>query len=635
MQFELLSPPQQHAVPYLEAEAPPHIPEGETIEWLLGEVDNSSKSAAKTKTYQELTDEERERTGLVRLSKRTDVIQGDPYGVLSSWTGNVSHQLDSDMTEVLKPIFEDLVSAARLRSAEISRLAAFLSQVPNTDPVTLAEKVADDGDYEVIEDTAESLELCFSLDSKRTRILWAKDLDVDNEKSYDDARRAKSSASRTKQVLTEPVMSITEQQILMARLYLEKRREFPGLVPDRGQKDSEQSDSTSSFEGFSGRGILATLRSVSQEHFWLRLNVEQRQYIRDLAELRQDHPELESVLSVIRANWKPTWNNGRYDTDYFRSYLVDSSASESVWKLVEDDLFIVLDQNRRPVFVNREGLVQSLYGNDVFDKLIRAIDLMTFYRPIPRPETKRHALDRHLLTHRHPELDPGRATIHTLPNAKMGVAHYGCWALKGDWHGRDIYQTKDTRAGRCFDNERCAQLIPRFMRAIFGTASDLVRFLLQPLDPVHYQECRDLFAALPDSAKTATNEQDFCSLFVLGVNAHTQRHRDTGDVKGGLAGLVTLGNYTGGNLCLPQLGLKVPYRPGACALLRGSGLEHLVTDFRGPRFFVVATNHETSKKYAWRAMGRLPPLPKRRRRIRAVIDDDDDEDKEAHGPWMP
>ncbi|KAK8048601.1 hypothetical protein PG994_010331 [Apiospora phragmitis] len=407
---------------------------------------------------------------------------------------------------------------------------------------------ADDGAYEVIQDTADSLELCFSMETKKARILWAKDLD--------------------------------------------------------------------------------------------------RQGIRDVAGLQQDHPELEPVLSVIRSNWQQAWNNGRYDIDYFRSYLIDSSTPESVWKMLEDDLFIVLDQNRRLVFVNCENLIQSLYGNEVFDKFIRAIDLMKFYTAIPRPETKRHAIDRYILQ-KHPELVPGLATIQTLPNAKMGVAHYGCWSMKGDWHSRNIWRTKDTGVRQSFEGELwCLKMMPQFMCAVFGTASDLIRSLMQPLAPDHYKECLEIFAELPDSAKVVTNEQDFCSLFALDVNAHTQRHRDTGDFQGGLAGLVSLGNYTDKNSSISRinphnlhgrafpfaLGVKVPYRPGACALLRGGGLEHLVTDFQGPRFFVVATNHETSKKYAWRAKGRLPPLPPKPDRRRRTSNSTDEE---APGPWMP
>jgi hypothetical protein len=74
---------------------------------------------------------------------------------------------------------------------------------------------------------------------------------------------------------------------------------------------------------------------------------------------------------------------------------------------------------------------------------------------------------------------------------------------------------------------------------------------------------------------------------------------------------------TGGNLCVPQLGLKVTYQPGACAIIRGTALDHLVTDYTGTRFFLIGTNHESVKRNAWRALGRLPPLPPRRRGSRA------------------
>ncbi|KAK7969281.1 hypothetical protein PG996_002284 [Apiospora saccharicola] len=74
------------------------------------------------------------------------------------------------------------------------------------------------------------------------------------------------------------------------------------------------------------------------------------------------------------------------------------------------------------------------------------------------------------------------------------------------------------------------------MRAVFGISADL----LQPLDLDHYRECLELFAELLDIASMVTNEEDFCSLFALEVDAHTQRHRSTGDVYGGLAGVVEL-----------------------------------------------------------------------------------------------
>ena len=158
----------------------------------------------------------------------------------------------------------------------------------------------------------------------------------------------------------------------------------------------------------------------------------------------------------------------------------------------------------------------------------------------------------------------------------------------------------------------------------------MMRFLIKPLDEEYYTECVKIFEQLPQSAQLRTDsEGDWISLFALGINGYTQRYSDVGDIQGGLAGLFTLGRYKGeavpqtsaqrqikltgpmlgANLCLPQLGSKVPYAPGACAIIPGDLLEHLVEDHSGPRFFVIGTNHETCRKHALRKLGRLPPLP--------------------------
>ncbi|KAK8032811.1 hypothetical protein PG991_002209 [Apiospora marii] len=107
--------------------------------------------------------------------------------------------------------------------------------------------------------------------------------------------------------------------------------------------------------------------------------------------------------------------------------------------------------------------------------------------------------------------------------------------IKSDWkptsQGRVIMRPKDADVRRSLEGGTVARMMPQFMRAVFGTSSDLVRLLMQSLDPGHKRECREIFAGFPEPAKVVmTNEEDFGSLFALGVNAHTQRHRDSGDL---------------------------------------------------------------------------------------------------------
>lgn len=69
---------------------------------------------------------------------------------------------------------------------------------------------------------------------------------------------------------------------------------------------------------------------------------------------------------------------------------------------------------------------------------------------------------------------------------------------------------------------------------------------------------------------------------------------------------------------MPELGIKVPYKPGTCAILCGGDLDHLDRDFKGTRYFIIATNHESSRQYALRQMGDPGPGPFRPPRTRVT-----------------
>jgi hypothetical protein len=69
-------------------------PDVERIESLLGRRDESSQSRSQIKPLQELTQEEKQRTGLVSRGTKCTHIPGDPFGMLMSWAGNVAHPTD-------------------------------------------------------------------------------------------------------------------------------------------------------------------------------------------------------------------------------------------------------------------------------------------------------------------------------------------------------------------------------------------------------------------------------------------------------------------------------------------------------------------------------------------------------------
>lgn len=170
--------------------------------------------------------------------------------------------------------------------------------------------------------------------------------------------------------------------------------------------------------------------------------------------------------------------------------------------------------------------------------------MWSFFTPLPFPESTRHVVDNYIRKI-HPELDPSRATVEALPNAKMAVAHYGCWAAQGDPHGRYIKRTRDctTFPRKC---DYPPLLLPDLSRAALGKAAEMIRFLVKPLDRKYYQDCVDILANTDERVKLPTDRpKPFLSLFALGINGYTQRHKDKNDVARGLAGLCTFGRYTG------------------------------------------------------------------------------------------
>ncbi|KAI1081826.1 hypothetical protein F5B20DRAFT_588382 [Whalleya microplaca] len=574
-------------MPYHRADAPASIPDHEIIESLLGRSNNHDYRTRRIKRLNQLSKEEQERTGLITLGKRKTHIPGDPYGVYPSWAGNIGHPRDIAMFSVLRPIFKQLLERKQNQTDQINAIEKLLRDVSRIGPETLVAELADEGKVTTMCDNSNELAIRFSVRGKSVRILQAKDVDKDDRNSFKRSNRARAAAEKTEELIGEGEMPISVQQYLMASI----RHESPQLIPNSkaGKKR-----------------YFLQLRADARDRYWMQMNKEQRIECRHLA--KQDDKALTEHLRVIREYWPGSWRNTLRDTDYFRNYVCDQVAAEQVWELIEDDILIIIDRHRRVIFASIEKFTQLLFGQEIMELLIRSLDLWSFYCPLPAPETQRHTLDKHV-RRLHPELDMSQVTVDNLPNAKMVVMHYGCWTEQGKRNGQELHRSDDSIFGRSRDQKNVCALYPEFLEAVLGTTTSLLGFLMRNLDPNHYQDCRDIIENLPEYYRMRTDEEDFISLFVLGVNGYTQRHSDTNDIAGGMAGLVTLGDYKGGNLCLPQFGLKVPYVPGTCAVIAGDVLDHLVTDYSGTRFFLIGTNHESTKRYIWRNIGRSTPLP--------------------------
>lgn len=258
------------------------------------------------------------------------------------------------------------------------------------------------------------------------------DIDMDEKKLFDKTQRYTDSEVRMRELFNEAPMATEVQQLIMARMVWENDGSL------RGVNQNQQGEIDVNHKDFSKD--LEDLRTEAQERFWLHSTRDDRDALRRAAGHGDD--QLNQIVTVITANWPGNWNNGHYDQDHFRHYLRDKTAAKQVWELVDANVFVVIDANRRVVLANVEAAAQLLFGPDIVRELNRAIDMFSFFVPIPAPETKRHVVDRYI-RRAHPYLDPSKATLAELPHAKMGVAHYGCWSQKGDPHGNHVFKSVD------------------------------------------------------------------------------------------------------------------------------------------------------------------------------------------------
>lgn len=428
----------------------------------------------------------------------------------------------------MQPIFQELLDYAKKDGSTMEQIVKLLGTVPSTGVKELAQKFSTDGEYLILLDDTETATVRFTMGPHSVRLMQAKDLVKDEGGSYlaslQASKRNKASEDSIDDLFGSDTISVDSQQYIAAEIMEESVQAMP-------TKDSAM------------QKYLEHLRVSAQERYWMVMSSDERLNLSE--KMRKPKESVVAHLKKIQENWPPTWNNGRRDPDLFRNYVRDSLAADKVWPLVDEDIFVVTDNNRQVVFACIQEAVQMLFGQGLADLLARCIDMWSFYTPLPAPESKRHAVDSHIRKI-HPELDMEKATVEGLLKAKMTMSHQGCWATSGHPDGRFIVRTRDSRCSRTLDQDYSEQLAPDFHKSVFGKASDTIEFMVKLLDPEYLEDCQKIFEHLPENSKVRTSStRDFLSLFALGINGHTQRHRDESDIKGGLAGLVTLGTYTG------------------------------------------------------------------------------------------
>lgn len=196
-------------------------------------------------------------------------------------------------------------------------------------------------------------------------------------------------------------------------------------------------------------------------------------------------------------------------------------------------IYIAFDNNDKAIaFLDPQGIPWS-YDEDVHRRM--KADTHEFYSTIKVPNYKGNK--RHISQWQHLKNNPA------IKPDWCGSDHYGHWHAQQ--HTKDpIFETSDSHGL----NATVRQLLLQFLKYTGGPMTRVLDFWFGVWEPELRQRYRDIYADSPEFARLPPVNEDHPDTYCLRVsvcNRPTDEHRDQSDIKGGLTGLVHLGEFEG------------------------------------------------------------------------------------------
>lgn len=169
--------------------------------------------------------------------------------------------------------------------------------------------------------------------------------------------------------------------------------------------------------------------------------------------------------------------------------------------------------------------------------------------------------------------------------------------------------TKDNAGRRVPLRGHVFHQLVKLRYSAFGAGTEISKFFFEILEPAllqQYIRVAGEVAKLGVPVETRRSGEPFVMRALL-VNLMTYEHQDTGDWHHGYAFLLPLGDFTGGDLVLRELGLQIEAPPGCVQMLRGRELRHSITNWSGRRFVCVNTTHDAVRRWGLRSLGEEVP----------------------------
>ncbi|KAH9886813.1 hypothetical protein F4778DRAFT_757805 [Xylariomycetidae sp. FL2044] len=258
------------------------------------------------------------------------------------------------------------------------------------------------------------------------RVTQLKDISYKDRSSYHQARRAKEVERRSCEKMTsiEPPMGRDVENLIMARRM--NNGEAPPMPSHLDGTDNKKE-------------WYEQMRVDSVRSFWIEHTLEERAALRAEAQ-RQPPAELQPLIDQIRLGDK----SGSRDLFWEHQRDESAAAEPGIYKLVDRDIVIILDQDSELILCKFKSLFGHLYSQQSIDKVDQAVREWSSLLPLLIPDTTRHMVDEWIRKEKHPEMDLEKATtLQEIEQRHQCVVHYGTWAMRGHTQPNLIYKTPD------------------------------------------------------------------------------------------------------------------------------------------------------------------------------------------------
>lgn len=361
-------------------------------------------------------------------------------------------------------------------------------------------------------------------------------------------------------------------------------------------------------------------RSLAQQQLHLNPNLEHEARQQIEAGEHEKDPAFSKMLAFVKKGC-PMRAHNLYHQAKRNDYATDNGL---LYKVENTDIVLVLDQSGNLILFQCSAVFKQLLTKAVQKLVSQSFETYSTLTPVPWPDMTRHGLhwisflpERPDLDFRNPDNDPRVAKSGNTLSSEIyysyqankslpGVFHIGARCEIGDPNGRKLPgPTKDNAGRRVPLRGHVFHQLVKLRHSAFGACTEISKFFFQILEPTllqQYIRVADEVAKLGVPFQTRRSGEPFVMRALL-VNLMTYEHQDTGDWHHGYAFLLPVGDFTGGDLVLRELGLQIEAPAGCLQMFRGRELKHSITKWAGRRFVCVNVTHESVRRWALRSLG--------------------------------